>query len=134
IRDLSLNAMERDNFAFLFGALDADRISLVLRKPDGEEVAMDILRGNYQLQPIMSEALYTVAHKKVGYFAFDIFVSTLDNRDNPTYVKNQLDRLMAQFEREGVEELIVDLRYNGGGAVVTAEYLSNLLAPSAVGK
>ncbi len=131
--DLSLSSMEQDNFAFLFDALDDSRISLVLRKPDGEEVTVDMQRGNYQLQPIMSQQIYNVANKKVGYFAFDIFVSTLDGRGNPTYVKNQLDQLMGQFEAEGVEELIVDLRYNGGGAVVTAEHLSNLLVPPAVG-
>lgn len=131
--DLSLSSMERDNFDFLFGALDGSQISLVLRKPDGSEVAVDMQRGNYQLQPVTSQKHYNLTNKKVGYFAFDTFVSTLDNRGNPTYVKNQLDALMASFEKEGVEELIVDLRYNGGGAVVTAEYLSDLLAPTAVG-
>lgn len=133
IRNLSLSSMEQDNFAFLFDALDASQISLVLRKPDGGEVSIDMQRGNYQLQPIMSQQHYNVGNKKVGYFAFDIFVSTLDNRGNPTYVKNQLDQLMAQFESEGVEELIVDLRYNGGGSVATAEYLSDLMVPAAVG-
>lgn len=133
IGNLSLSSMEQDNFAFLFDALDAGQISLVLRKPDGDEISIEMERGNYQLQPIMSQKLYDVVNKKVGYFAFDIFVSTLDNRGNPTYVKNQLDQLMAQFESEGVEELIVDLRYNGGGSVATAEYLSDLMAPAAVG-
>lgn len=131
--DLSLSSMEKDNFAFLFGALDADRINMVFRKPGGEEVAVDMQRDHYQLQPVVNQRIYSLDNKKVGYFMFDTFVSTLDSRNNPTYVKDQLDRLMAQFEAEGVEELIVDLRYNGGGAVVTAEYLSNLLVPKAVG-
>ena len=131
--DLSLSSMEQDNFAFLFGALDANEIDLVLRKPDGEEVSVSMQRGNYQLQPIMNRRIYSVGGKKVGYFMFDMFVSTLDDRGNPTYVKGQLDELVEQFETEGVQELIVDLRYNGGGAVATAEYLSNLLAPAAVG-
>ena len=132
-RDLSQASMERDNFAFLFGALDGARLSLVLRKPDGNEVSVSMQRGNYQLQPVVNERIYTVGGRKVGYFAFDSFVSTLDSRGNPTYVKSQLDHLMTTFGNEGVEEMIVDLRYNGGGAVVTAEYLSDLLAPKAVG-
>lgn len=131
--DLSLTSMEQDNFTFLFGALDAGSISLLLRKPDGNDVSITLERGTYQLQPILNQKRYDVAGKKVGYFAFDIFVSTLDDRGNPTYVKDQLDKLVAQFEADGIQELIVDLRYNGGGAVVTAEYLSNLLVPSAVG-
>lgn len=133
ISDLSLPSMEQDNFTFLFGALDASEISLVLRKPDGEEVGVDMQRANYRLVPITNQRVFNVANKKVGYFAFDIFVSTLDNRGNPTRMKDELDQLMAQFEAAGVGELIVDLRYNGGGAVVTAEYLSNLLVPAAVG-
>lgn len=131
--DLSLASMEQDNFAFLFEALDATSISLMLRKPDGGEVSINLERGGYQLQPILARKRFDVKGKKIGYFAFDIFVSTLDDRGNPTYMKDQLDELMGQFEAEGIQELIVDLRYNGGGAVVTAEYLSNLLAPSTVG-
>ncbi|SEK70779.1 S41 family peptidase [Parapedobacter koreensis] len=131
--DLSLAALERDNLDFLFNALSDTHISLSLRKPDGGEVSISLDRGNYQLQPISAHQLFTVGAKKVGYFAFDSFISTLNSRGNATYVKNQLDQLVAEFEDAGIQELIVDLRYNGGGAVVTAEYLSNLLAPTTVG-
>jgi len=131
--DLSLATLEADNFNFLFDALDGGSIDLLFRKPDGNEVSFRLSRGNYQLQPVLASRVYTVGSKKIGYFAFDIFVSTLGDLGNPTYVKRQLDQLMAEFEQAGVAEMIVDLRYNGGGAVVTAEYLSNLLAPPSVG-
>ncbi|WP_257669064.1 S41 family peptidase [Parapedobacter tibetensis] len=131
--NLSLASMEQDNFTFLFNALDAGNISLRLRKPDGEEASLNLSRGNYQIQPILANQVYTIGSKKVGYFAFDSFVSTLSGNNNPTYVKSQLDQLIAYFENEGVQELIVDLRYNGGGAVITAEYLSDMLAPASVG-
>ncbi|WP_262246140.1 S41 family peptidase [Parapedobacter soli] len=133
VSDLSLSSMEQDNFTFLFDALDASQINLVLRTPNGEEVSVGMQRANYQIQPILSQGVYSVTNKKVGYFAFDSFVSTVNSRGGTTYVKDQLDQLIAQFEAEGVDELIVDLRYNGGGAVVTAEYLSDLLAPTSVG-
>lgn len=131
--DLSLASLEADNLDFLFTALDGGSIDLSLKKPDGDEISLRLTRSDYQLQPILARRIYTVGNKKVGYFAFDIFISTLNDRGNPTYVKSQLDQLITQFEEAGVEEMIVDLRYNGGGAVVTAEYLSNLLAPSSVG-
>src|SRR5690606_7815928 len=131
--DLSLASLELDNFDFLFRALDGKRIDLLLKKPDGTEVALYLNRANYQLQPILASQVYTVGSKKVGYFAFDAFVSTQNAFGKPTYVKTQLDRLMSQFEAAEVTEMIVDLRYNGGGAVATAEYLSNLLAPLSVG-
>ena len=132
-KDLSLASLEMDNFGFLFDALDERSIDVEFRKPDGNEVALRLGRGSYQLQPILASNVCTVGTKKIGYFAFDVFISTLSDFGRPTYVKTQLDQLMSRFEKEGVAELIVDLRYNGGGAVVTAEYLSNLLAPATVG-
>lgn len=131
--DLAVATTEKDNFRTLFTALDGATISLQLRKPDGDLVSVRLDRKNYQLQPISARQVYAIDGKKVGYFAFDVFVSTLNDRGNPTYVKTQLDQLIAQFAEHGIRELIVDLRYNGGGAVVTAEYLSNVLAPVSVG-
>lgn len=131
--NLSQSSMEQDNFTFLFGALDAQTISLRLRKPDGEEVTRTLNRGSYRIQPILNSRIFDTGSKRVGYFAFDSFVSTSDLAGNPTYVRTQLNQLLGQFEDAGVDELIVDLRYNGGGAVITAEYLSNMLAPASVG-
>ncbi|WP_432713772.1 S41 family peptidase, partial [Pedobacter sp.] len=36
----------------------------------------------------------------------------------------------AKYAADGVSDLIIDLRYNGGGYVETAEHLINLIAPS----
>lgn len=131
--NLSQSSMEQDNFTFLFSALDAQSISLLLRTPDGQVLTRNINRGSYRIQPILNSRVFDVGSKRVGYFAFDSFVSTSDLAGSPTYVRNQLNQLLGQFETAGVDELIVDLRYNGGGAVITAEYLSNMLAPASVG-
>lgn len=131
--NLSQSTMEQDNFSFLFGALDAQTISLRLRTPDGQVLTKNLDRGSYRIHPILNSRVFDVGNKRVGYFAFDSFVSTTDINGNPTYVRNQLNQLLGQFEAEGIDELIVDLRYNGGGAVITAEYLSNMLAPQSVG-
>lgn len=131
--NLSQSSMEQDNFSFLFGALDEQTISLRLRTPDGDEVARTLSRGSYRIQPILDSRVFDLGSKKVGYFAFDSFVSTSDLVGNPTYVRTQLNQLISQFEQVGVDELIVDLRYNGGGAVITADYLTNMLAPASIG-
>src|SRR5690606_40853871 len=52
--DLSLASMQRDNFAFLFDALDGSAISLVLKKTNGEDVSVDLNRAQYQIQPILA--------------------------------------------------------------------------------
>ena len=51
-----------------------------------------------------------------------------------TIYDKQLRQRFAEFKAEGVEEFILDLRYNGGGLVTSAQLLAELLAPkSALG-
>jgi C-terminal processing protease CtpA/Prc len=58
----------------------------------------------------MNTVLYsTVIHSdglKIGYFVFDSFLSTS---------AAELDSVFSRFNKENINELIVDLRYNGGG-------------------
>jgi carboxyl-terminal processing protease len=61
--------------------------------------------------------------KKVGYIVFNSFTS----KEN---AKPKLDEAFATFAAQDITDLVVDLRYNGGGYVETAQYLSNLIAPA----
>ena len=54
----------------------------------------------------------------VGYMEFRTFVSTAD----PVF-----DQVFADFIAAGVQDVIIDLRYNGGGLVRTAELLGDYL-------
>lgn len=127
---LDLASFDADNFAFLNQALDVgSTISLKLKKTDGTETSVQLTRSTFQMKPILYSQVYTVEAKKVGYFVFDSFISTENSTGGDTYVKNELSHLFADFERQGVSEVVVDLRYNGGGAVITAEYLSDMLVP-----
>jgi C-terminal processing protease CtpA/Prc len=128
-RNLDLASFNADNFAFLTKALGASSINLKLKKEDGTDASVQLLRTNFQIQPILYHQVYNVGAKKVGYFVFESFISTETAFGINTYVKNDLNQLFAEFESQGVSEVIVDLRYNGGGAVITAEYLSNMLVP-----
>ena len=54
----------------------------------------------------------------VGYMEFRTFVSTAD----PVF-----DEVFADFIAAGVKDVVIDLRYNGGGLVRTAELLGDYL-------
>lgn len=72
--------------------------------------------------PILLSKVFDCGGKKVGYLVFTSF--TLD-------ACKDLVRVAKEFKAEGVSELILDLRYNGGGFVRTEEVLASLLAPEA---
>lgn len=122
-RDLSQAAMEQDNFEFLFYALfDSPTISLKAKNPQGQEFAFNLQKAIYNIRPILSHQIFDAGSEKVGYFALNVFVSN-------QLIRNQVDNIMSQFAAAGVKKLIIDLRYNGGGDVATANYISNLVAP-----
>jgi len=131
-RELDTAALGANDFAYLWDALDnSPQISLVLKKPDNTTVDVHLDKTNFQIEPVLFSDVYTVGSKKVGYFVFDSFISTETEDGRGTYVKSGLEDVLSGFERQGVSEVIVDLRYNGGGAVITSEYLSNMLVPTA---
>ena len=72
--------------------------------------------------PVLLSKVFDCGGKKVGYLVFTSF--TLDACED-------LVRVAKEFKAEGVSELILDLRYNGGGFVFTERVLAALLAPEA---
>jgi C-terminal processing protease CtpA/Prc len=71
-------------------------------------------------QPTVGLAsVFGVSGQTVGYLLFNSFIDTSTA---------QLDQAFAQFASEGVTELVIDERYNGGGEVTVAQHLAALIA------
>ena len=100
-------------------------ITLILEKPDLTRFTTTITASPYTTNPVITyKVIDTGGGRKVGYFVFNSFTS-------PTNASAKLDEAFNYFSSNGVTDLVVDLRYNGGGYVSTAEYLSNLIVPAA---
>jgi C-terminal processing protease CtpA/Prc len=95
----------------------------------GKTFTKTISKASYKSSPIYKDSVITVRGKKIGYLAYARF-SQLTNGDSPNPTDANLDPVFSKFAAAGVTDLIVDLRYNGGGYVNAAEYLINLIAPS----
>ncbi len=105
--------------------------SFTFKKPGGTSVTNTLVKAVYQINPVLFDSVYSVGGKSVGYFVFNSF-SAVDNSSGPTLTKQELNRVFAKFESANISSLIVDLRYNGGGSVGTAEYIDSLIAPASV--
>ncbi len=60
--------------------------------------------------------------KKVGYLVYNAFRSSYND---------ELNAAFAYFKNEGIQELVLDLRLNGGGSVETSAYLASMIDASA---
>lgn len=105
-------------------ALNASSITLVGVLKDGiTAFNYSLIKTTYNSSPIYATKVLTVGASKVGYLAYARFSSLANSQAG-------FDAAFANFATAGVTKLVIDLRYNGGGYVNTAEYLVNLIAPS----
>jgi C-terminal peptidase prc len=95
------------------------RRTFVMRRTDGVEFEVAVTKNLVTIDPVPMATILTAGSVNVGYLDFRTFVSTADAK---------LDQAFASFEAAGVTALVVDLRYNGGGLVVTAQRLADLIA------
>ncbi|MBC9928736.1 S41 family peptidase [Chitinophaga qingshengii] len=99
-------------------------------------VTKTLTTATYNINPVVFDTTFIVTdvnhiQKKVGYFSMYTFSSVINSNGQDTYTKTVLDQLFSKFASQGINNLIVDFRYNGGGAVATTQYLCNAIAPSA---
>jgi len=90
----------------------------------GAPFTIQLNKAVYKSTPVLAKKIFTVGAKKVGYLNFARFSNL------PSNAKADLDAAFVAFDAGNVTDLIIDLRYNGGGYVNTAQYLINQIAPA----
>ncbi|MDR1339425.1 MAG: hypothetical protein LBK58_05165 [Prevotellaceae bacterium] len=90
-----------------------------------KNVTLDIIE-NYPENPILLDTIYNIQNKKIAYFVYNFFAR--DRGDGSVSYEKELNDLFYRFKSEQIDELIVDLRYNSGGAVITTEALASMIS------
>ena len=99
-------------------------ITMTLLKPDNTSINVTLTATSYSVNPVLTYKVFDQGNgHKIGYIVFNSFTS--DAVADP-----QLNTAFNYFTANSVTDLVVDLRYNGGGYVSTAEYLDNLIVPA----
>lgn len=83
---------------------------------NGNSVTLN--KTQLQENPIHHTTVITEGSNKIGYLMYNQFASTFNN---------QLNAAFATFQGEGITDLVIDLRYNGGGSAATARYLATMI-------
>ncbi len=86
--------------------------------------SMSIVAEEISINPILKTNVFNLDDgTKVVYLAYTSFIADYNN---------ELEQAFGEFKNQGATELILDLRYNGGGAVSTANLLASLIGPSTI--
>ncbi len=96
--------------------------TLVFRDPTGVTRTATIAKTDYTLDPVSDRygaRIIMDGGKRVGYLNLRTFINTAEP---------DLRAAFADFKAQGVTELVIDLRYNGGGLISIGELLGDLMA------
>lgn len=90
---------------------------------DGETITstndtVELTKAPYTENPVFIANTLTVENQPIGYLMYNAFTRDFDP---------QLNAAFGQFKADGITELIIDLRYNGGGSVSTATDLAGMI-------
>lgn len=98
--------------------------TFTFRLPDGSTSTRTNVKAEYQSNSVLHQEVIEEDGKRIGYWAYQSFKATAGV--SPTK-SNEVDESMRFFQDRSIDELIIDLRYNGGGSVAVAEQILNYL-------
>ena len=93
--------------------------NFVWRKPDASELAADFIKTEVTTNTVLHRSVTTQGSKRIGYLVFNTFIELSES---------ELEQAFAYFVAQGVNELVLDVRYNGGGLIRVANQLSTQIA------
>ena len=106
-----------------------ETVTFVMERLDATTFSADVTKAIVTIPPVPQSRLINIGDgvPPVGYMEFRTFISTAEPR---------FATVFADFAAAGVTDIIIDMRYNGGGLVRTAEllgdYLGSVANPGAI--
>ena len=106
--------------AGLFPALAGETHTFKVQDPDGSEHTIDITSADIPVKPVNRTAILDTSSGKAGYILFNTF--------SPFSSEEAIATAITDMKTAGVNELVLDLRYNGGGLLAVAAQLGYMIA------
>lgn len=123
-----------DNYKDLNDLLKGGAVSLTvapatpMNSADYKKVTMEPSRA-VEDNPLYVDRIIERGSKKIGYLLYNHFTTGPGDYTDRTYDKEMQEKFR-RFANEGVNEFVLDLRYNGGGYLISANVLASLLVPA----
>jgi C-terminal processing protease CtpA/Prc len=88
------------------------------KSPGGETLEASFTSKKITMNTVLMDTVINHSNKKVGYFVLKSFINK---------TPDELTETFRQFADKGIDELVVDLRYNGGGTLSASRFLGEFI-------
>ncbi len=131
ITEINGTALNLSNYQSVLGDISSNHSLTYLRYDEttgtfSEQPQISVDAVQFAENPIHLDTIIEIDSRKIGYLVYNFFSngSTGDNFDS------QLNSRFSEFKAAGLTDFVLDLRYNGGGAIASATKLASQLAPN----
>lgn len=106
--------------AGLFSPVSGTNYTFVVQIPgQANQSTVTLTAGNVAMQPVMNVQTLPAPNASVGYIQFN-------DHNDPS--ENELIAAVTQLQAANITDLVLDLRYNGGGSLAVASELTYMIA------
>lgn len=98
---------------------------IVDRKISAIDKSVTMTAIEMQENPINKDTVFVYRNQKIGYLVYNGFNADFDL---------QLNDVIKKFKDANINQMVLDLRYNGGGSVQTSIYLASMLYSTDISK
>ena len=103
--------IDRSEFTINVGYVENNQIVIT-------EKEVNLSDDSYTENPIYIAKVLEIENRRIGYLMYNSFIGSFDD---------ELNHVFGDFKAKGVTDLILDLRYNGGGSVRSATDLASMI-------
>ena len=122
-RDLLYNN-ENNTYTIKFSELSYNETNQCANIIPGQE-SISLVKSRIIKNPVHISKVIESEGKKIAYLMYNQFVGVVES-ENKDY-NSELNDVFANFLSNGVEELVIDLRYNPGGRISTSINLASMI-------
>ena len=110
--------LDADSFTINIGKVENGSITLT-------EKTVTLNSDKYTANPVLIKKVLTVEDRKIGYLMYNSFIADFDDKLNDAF---------SYFKSQGIQDFVLDLRYNAGGSVESAVDLASMITGQFEGK
>lgn len=115
-----------DHASALLDEIPVEVVNFTIRKSDGTTISVPLKKQKSENESnIVSSFILQQHNKRVGYISLPGFYTT-ESSEEGSECANDVAKEIIKLKRDGIEGLVLDLRFNGGGSLKEAIALAGI--------
>lgn len=123
---VDLKGMNIQDVNEVFDGQDTDAMKMIVRGVDGQEKQVTLRRERLAQEENVVQSFILHGEVKTGYIYLPDFYTRWGDEDAGGRSANDVAKEIIRLKKEGIEGLILDLRFNGGGSLYEAAAMAGI--------